>query len=219
MNEGDRAVQDFQSHIRELLAPYPHSFAKSRASKFIIDAVTKSDPGRPLRFKIFDIIHGFLLLEQKRLGVERIHDPDGYALFKRQFLHDVCYWVPGKDSFRDGLRECINATAKGNSDEVTHVLHQLIEAEDSRISLEQSSRAKLPRDPKIIDTYIFGVLAKNLKISEPELWKQMEADRFGGVIYDVLLDEVQVHRRKGDHVDYYSRNAIRNRLYRLRKKM
>ncbi len=211
-------MYEIRARVWELLEPYPHSFEKSRASTLIINAVTKSDPERPLRFKIFDIIHGFLTLEQKRLGIHRAPYPEVYALFKRQFLHDVCFWVPGKDSFRDGLRECINATARGDLDEVTHVLHQLYEAEENRTSLEQSSRGSKPRALKVINEYILGILAKKPRITVPELWQQMERDERGGVIYEVLFDEVLVSRRKGDEVDYYSRNAIRQRLWRLSKK-
>jgi hypothetical protein len=219
MNEGNGAVQDFQSRIRELLAPYPHSFAKSRASKLIIDAVTKSDPERPLRFKIFDIIHGFLSLEQKRLGIERVRDPDGYALFKRQFLHDVCYWVPKKDKKIDGIREAMAVASKYNDANLNKILTDMYEFESDVTSYEQRRRASYPRKMDAFGRYLKNKLQAKPRMTEPELWSDLEKDEQcgGRIVIRIFSEEVELDDLDAGDCSAVKRDAVRNRLSRMKK--
>jgi len=204
----------------ELLAQYPPSSAKSEASRLIWNATADASSERPLKYRIYDILYAFQMLETRRRGIRRDRDPSGYAEFRRGYIAALAMWIPGKDPVVDDIRKALNALANGDNEQVETILRQLEATAIARISTEQRQRGGATRAPKAIDTYIKEALGKNPKLTLKGLWEQINRDEYSDIFEEISYDKVWVkHSKDNRKSDEYTQGAIRNRFYRIRKKV
>lgn len=201
----------------ELLARYEPSRVKNVASARIQHALRTLDDGRKPEYAIYEILYEVERLEAKRLGVRRDKRTARYWEFRRQHVGLVAAWVAGQDPFIQGLKEA-ESLASG---ELKTLIGQLIDAEQDRTSVEQRYRGNSPKRERAFNRYVRKLLEENIDLSEPELWQRIEADhdRGGSIFSSISIDGIEIDDPDTGKPDDLSRDAVRNRLSRMRQKI
>jgi hypothetical protein len=206
--------------VNGLLGRYPHSHLKKDTISLLRRLEERSDPDRPARYSVYEVLYAFLQLEARHLGLRRDKHPEQYARFRYEFLASLAMWVPGKDPYIDGVRDALFRAAKHEDAELNSLLEALVQAEASRTSIEQRRRASTPHPDGSFNRYVLNKLKVKPRLTERELIREIEKDyeRGGSIFSKIEIDEIEVDDMETGECETVRRGAIRSRLYRLRKK-
>ena len=207
-----------------LLYRYPPSSAKSEAARVLRGVDRVPVDKSTLRSVVYDIVYAFQLLEARRLSIRPDRHLLQYAEFRQDFIAALAMWVPGKDPLTDDIMRAIHANTEGRKEEVGTLLRKMLQSAENRERTAQSSNGKSPRRLKTLDHYILDALRENPKLSEKELWRQIERDsedltdkRIGEVEHDGVWVIDPMPNGKSSS-QFYARSSLRSRLSRLRIK-
>ena len=174
--------------------------------------------GEERHFALSELFSQYLEVLRQRAGVRGQLNIRGFRLHQAELCLE---WISGQNDTTDGLREILDLLDSNDLKSIQRLVHELIEHEQRRPSMEQSRRASTQRKLDPFNQIIYDELKRRWPewLSEPEFMKILRAMAGRSIVSRVSPVVIELDDPDTGYSKDFPVSGVRRRLTDMRKRI
>jgi hypothetical protein len=174
--------------------------------------------GEEREFALSELFSQYLEVLRLRAGVRGQFNIRGFRLHHAELCLE---WISGHNNTTDGLREILDLLDSNDCKAIQRLVHELIEHEHRRPSMEQSRRASVLRKLNPFNQIIYNELNQRWPepLSEPELMEVLKRMAGRSIVSRVSSVVIELDDPDSGYSKDFPVSGVRRRLTDMRKRV